>query len=145
MRGRVLLFVGTTCLVAACSTPHQPHWSPFATPRSEEWHSSRMLIANYDTDADGTVTRAELESGLRQYFMQADTNRDGRLDPDEVAAENQRRIKRDGSAAIPLIDWNHDGYVDFNEFASGVRSQFEQLDLDGDGRVTIDEFRRAQP
>ncbi|MEJ0044477.1 MAG: EF-hand domain-containing protein [Rhizomicrobium sp.] len=35
--------------------------------------------------------------------------------------------------------------MDFKEFASGVRSQFEQLDLDGDGKVTIDEFRRAPP
>jgi hypothetical protein len=104
-----------------------------------------MLIANYDSDGDGTVTRAELESGLRQYFRQADTNHDGRLDPDEVAAANQRRIRQDESAAMPLIDWNHDGFVDFDEFAAGVRSQFEQLDLNGDGKVTPDEFRRARP
>ncbi len=117
MRGRrFILFAGLLAL-AACSTRHATQWSPFVAPRSEEWHSGRMMIANYDTDADGTVTRAELESGLRQYFKQADTNHDGRLDPDEVAAANQRRIQKDGSAAIPLIDWNHDGYVDFNEFA----------------------------
>jgi len=145
MWGRLLLAIAILSLLAACSTPRRPHWSPFETPRSEEWHSGRMQIENYDMDSDGVVTRAELESGLRQYFMQADTNRDGKLDPDEVAAANQRRIKQDGTAAIPLIDWNHDGYVDFNEFASGVRSQFEQMDLDGDGRVTIDEFRHTPP
>jgi Ca2+-binding EF-hand superfamily protein len=103
-----------------------------------------MLIANYDSNGDGTVTRRELEAGLRQYFRQADTNHDGRLDPDEVAAANQRRISKDESAAMPLIDWNQDGYVDFDEFAAGVRSQFEQLDLNGDGKVTPDEFRHAQ-
>jgi Ca2+-binding EF-hand superfamily protein len=45
---------------------------------------------------------------------------------------------------MPLIDWNQDGYVDFDEFAAGVRSQFEQLDLNGDGEVTPDEFRHAR-
>jgi len=144
MRG-MFLVLGIALLAAACSTPRPPRWSPVETPRSEEWHSGRMLVENYDMDHDGVVTRAELESGLRQYFKQADTNHDGVLDPDEVAAANQRRIQQDGSAAIPLIDWNHDGFVDFNEFASGMRSQFEQMDLDGDGRVTIDEFRHTPP
>ena len=102
-----------------------------------------MLIANFDTNGDGTVTRAELEAGLRQNFWQADTNRDGRLDPDEAAAANQRRIALDQSTAMPLIDWNSDGYIDFQEFATGVRSQFQLLDLDGNGEVTISEFRTA--
>jgi Ca2+-binding EF-hand superfamily protein len=130
-------------LAGGCSASGPSHWSPFAAPRSEDWHSGKMLIANYDTNADGTVTRRELEAGLRQNFRQADTNRDGKLDPEEVAAANQHRISLDESTAIPLIDWNQDGYVDFNEFSAGVRSQFEQLDLNGDGQVTIDEFRHA--
>lgn len=141
MRG-LLLSTIVAFLAAACA-PHTPHWSPFATPRSENWHSGKMLIANYDTNSDGTVTRAELEAGLRQNFWQADTNRDGRLDPDEAAAANQRRIALDQSTAMPLIDWNRDGFIDFQEFATGVRSQFQQLDLDGNGEVTISEFRTA--
>jgi Ca2+-binding EF-hand superfamily protein len=130
-------------LVSGCAG--ERHWSPNVAARSEDWHSGKMLIANLDSNNDGTVTRGELEAGLRQNFWQADTNRDGRLDPDEVAVANQRRIDLDQSTAIPLIDWNQDGYVDFSEFAAGVRSQFEQLDLNGDGQVTIDEFRHAPP
>jgi Ca2+-binding EF-hand superfamily protein len=143
MQGLPTFAIICALVVAGC-TADKPHWSPFSAPRSEEWHSGRMLIANYDSNGDGTVTRRELEAGLRQYFRQADTNHDGRLDPDEVAAANQRRISKDESAAMPLIDWNQDGYVDFDEFAAGVRSQFEQLDLNGDGEVTPDEFRHAQ-
>jgi Ca2+-binding EF-hand superfamily protein len=145
MRGAPFIVLAVVLLVAACAAPKKPHWTPFEQPRSEEWHSGRMLILSYDVDHDSKITREELEAGLRQYFKQADTNHDGKLDPDEVAAANQRRIALDGTAAIPLIDWNHDGYVDFNEFASGVRSEFEQLDLDGDGVVTLDELKRAPP
>jgi Ca2+-binding EF-hand superfamily protein len=144
MRGLPIFLAGF--LLAGCiGHPRPPHWSPVAAARSEDWHSGKMLIANYDTNADGTVTRRELEAGLRQNFWQADTNRDGRLDPEEAATANQRRIALDESTAIPLIDWNQDGFIDFTEFAAGVRSQFEQLDLNGDGQVTIDEFRHAPP
>jgi Ca2+-binding EF-hand superfamily protein len=97
-------------------------------------------MLRYDSNNDGTITRRELEAGLRQDFLQADTNHDGRLDPDEVRAANLRRIQLDQSTAIPLIDWNGDGYVDFTEFASGMRSVFEEYDADGDGNVTPQEM-----
>jgi Ca2+-binding EF-hand superfamily protein len=102
-----------------------------------------MMIANFDVDNNGTVTRTELEAGLKQNFWQADTNRDGRLDADESAAANQRRIRLDESTAMPMIDWNSDGVIDFQEFATGVRSQFQQLDVDGNGEVTLTEFKFA--
>jgi Ca2+-binding EF-hand superfamily protein len=143
MRGHQIIGIVCALLVAACASEPRPHWSPNIPPRSEDWHTGNMMIANFDTNNDGTVTRRELEAGLRQNFRQADINRDGRLDPEEAAAANQRRIKFDESTAMPLIDWNQDGFIDFDEFCAGVRSQFEQLDTDGDGQVTINEFRHA--
>lgn len=139
---RVVYIAICLVLLSACAS-RTPHWSPVVAPRSESWHTGKMLIANFDLNNDGTVTREELEAGLRQAFRTADTNHDGVLEPDEVAAENERRIKFDESTAIPLIDWNEDGVVDFGEFAAGTRSEFERLDLNGDGKVTIDEFRMA--
>ena len=106
-------------------------------------------MLRYDANNDGRITRSELEAGLRQDFRQADSNRDGRLDADEVRVANQRRIRLDQSNAIPLIDWNHDGYVDFEEFAAPMRSLFEQYDADDDGVVTLQEMHirleRATP
>ncbi|MEI9884929.1 MAG: hypothetical protein WDN08_00275 [Rhizomicrobium sp.] len=142
MRGLRIHGLASLLLVAACAAPVR-HWSPYPAPRAENWHSGKALIANFDTDADGTVTRRELEAGLKQNFWQADHNRDGRLDSDEAAAANQRRIRLEESTAMPMIDWNSDGVVDFQEFATGVRSQFQQLDLNGDGTVTLSEFRIA--
>ncbi len=142
MKGHFIIAVALALVCSACA-PKPPNWSPNVAPRSEDWHTGKMLIANFDANSDGIVTRSEVEAGLRQNFLQADHNRDGRLDPDEVSEANQRRISFDQSAAMPLIDWNQDGYVDFTEFATGVRSQFQQIDMDGDGQATIAEFRAA--
>jgi len=132
-------------LLAGCigGPAKPPHWSPFAPGRSEDWHGCKSVLLRYDANNDGTVTRAELEAGIKQFFWQADADRNGKLDPAEIAVANHRRILLDGTAAIPLIDWNQDGVVDFNEFASGPRSLFDDLDLDGNGEVTPAELRRA--
>jgi EF-hand domain pair len=137
MRSHLIILLSAVALVG-CSTPTR-HWTPFEPVRPEK-HGSFEFLLRYDSNNDGKITRAELEAGLRQDFRQADTNHDGRLDPDEVLAVNQRRIKVDQSIAIPLIDWNHDGYVDFAEFAAPMRSLFEQYDADEDGVVTLQEM-----
>ncbi len=139
MRPHVYIAILALFAVAGCSTPAH-HWTPTVSPRAEDWHGPYSLLLRYDANNDGVVTRRELEAGLRQDFRQADTNHDGLLDMDEVRAANLRRIRIDQSTAIPLIDWNGDGYVDFGEFASGMRSLFEQYDADGDGNVTLDEM-----
>jgi Ca2+-binding EF-hand superfamily protein len=139
MRSQLSLAALVLFVLVGCSTPTR-HWLPNDTPRRENWHDPALLLLRYDANNDSVVTRRELEAGLRQDFWQADTNHDGRLDPDEVRAYNLRRIRIDQSTAIPLIDWNDDGYVDFGEFAAGMRSLFEQYDADGDGKVTLDEM-----
>ena len=143
--GRVITALAGLCLLTACAPREPPHWSPFAQPRNENWHPAAGQLLRYDSNNDGQVTRRELEAGLRQDFRQADTNHDGTLDADEVRAVNQRRVSQDQSMATPLIDWNLDGVVDFNEFAATMRSLFDQLDQNGDGVVSKDEFKAAQP
>ena len=139
MRSRQLLTAVLTLMLASCSAPSR-HWSPVEQSRQPDLHAPYVLMLRYDANNDGKITRAELEAGLRQDFRKADTNHDGRLDADEVRVENQRRIRMDQSNAIPLIDWNHDGYVDFEEFAAPMRSLFEQYDADEDGIVTLQEM-----
>ena len=99
----------------------------------------QKLFELYDTNHDGMFSRAELEAGLRADFAKADKNHDGRLDADEARAVNQQRWENDASMASPLVDWNQDGVIDFNEFAATARSLFEQYDLDGDGVITRSE------
>jgi hypothetical protein len=100
------------------------------------YHPPSAMLEKYDANHDGTVTRAELEAGLRADFAKADAKHTGCLDSDEVSAVNQQRWQEDQSTASPLVDFKGQGCVDFSEFAATPRSLFEQMDRDGDGQVT---------
>ncbi len=104
------------------------------------WHPPTAMLLAY-AGRDGSLTRAQLEAGLRRDFAKADTNHDGCLDENEVRAVNEQRWKQDESTASPLIDFKHNGCVDFDEFAATPRSLFEQLDRNGDGKLTADELK----
>jgi Ca2+-binding EF-hand superfamily protein len=134
----VLIFA---VVVSACAS-HPKHHIP-EDQRPREWHPARELLLKYDSDHDGTLTRAELEAGLKSEFEAADADHDGCLKPDVVRAINAQRIKDLGSTATPLIDWNQDGCVDFNEFAGPARSLFTQMDRNGDGKLDPKELNPA--
>ena len=125
--------LGFVLLVAGCAAPAR------RTPASPEWHPPSEMLAKY-ADKSGVVTRAAMEAGLRADFTVADRNHTGCLDANEVRAINEARWKLDASAASPLIDFRHTGCIDFDEFAATPRSLFDQLDRNGDGRLTPQEL-----
>ena len=113
--------------------------------QEEAWkgHGPLDILRRY-AGPDGRLTRQQLEQGLRRDFDAADTNHDGVLEPDEARAVNQQRWQEDQSAISPLQDWNGDGVIDFNEYASTARALFNDLDRDGNGVLTPDELRLKQ-
>jgi hypothetical protein len=136
-------------LLAACGSKkpaEPPQWNPFSAlpPRDENYHGGgAATLRKYDADKDGTLTREELLAGLRAEFAAADTSGSGCLAPAQVAALNQARITADQSTATPLQDWNQDGCVNFQEFATAPVSLFDEMDRDHDGRITPQEFNPA--
>jgi len=109
-------------------------------PPSELEQNIRFLLS-FDGNSDGSVTRDELEAALRRQFDGADTNHDGRFDVAEMQAENDRRFRAAGTGASPLIDWNRNNQIEFDEFASTARSMFAEMDKDMDGKLDMDELR----
>ena len=109
-------------------------------PVTEREQNVRFMLA-LDQNKDGIVTREEVEAAMRREFAAADTNGDGRIDRMEMQAENDRRFRANGTGASPLIDWNQDGVIDYNEFATTTRSLFAELDRDSDGRLDATELR----
>lgn len=134
------------CLVgmlAACDSSSGPRWSPYATPppRDENFHGGpNAILLKYDANHDGTLTKEELIAGLHAEFDALDTKHTRCLTLDQVDAINQARIAADQSAATPLQDWNGDGCVDFREYSAAAFSLFDQLDRNGDGKITPEEF-----
>jgi Ca2+-binding EF-hand superfamily protein len=127
--------------LAGCASSRHRHRGEDHRPR---WHPPVNMLLRYDFNHDGSITRSEMEQGLLADFDAADTNHDGRLEPGEVRAVNEMRWRRDASTTSPLVDWNHDGVVDFDEFAATPRSLFDQLDTDGNGILSPKELNPPQ-
>lgn len=145
MRGRALIAIPLLVLFAlsSCSmfgSQKTPRWSPNARPRDENWHSPAAALLKYDANHDGIVTRAEVIAGLKAEFATYDVNHNNCLGPDQVRAINQMRVEQDASQATPLVDWNQDGCIDFNEFSGATLSLFDSLDTNGDGELTAKEL-----
>jgi hypothetical protein len=122
--------VALAAMLASCSTDH-----PQRKPPPEQWHAPVAMLEKY-ADKTGVVTRAAVEAGLKADFDKIDVNHDGCLNQDEVRAENQRRWQLDASTYSPLIDFKQNGCVDFQEYSETARSLFDQLDRNGDGKLT---------
>lgn len=149
--GVIFRLVACLCVVilAACAGARPRIAANRPTPPITETEESIKLMLSYDENSDGTVTRQELEDGLRRQFAAADLDHDGKIDLKEMQAENDRRFRAFGTEASPLIDWNQNGYIDFDEFASTPRSVFEEMDKNRDGKLDPNELRlptvRGQP
>ena len=129
-----------------------------------------MSLLQFDTDKNGSVTRAEVDAGIQAQFKGADTNADGRLDPVEFQKYNDtRKAERkaryeawrakkesDGGDAkrdfpdrgernfdpMKHMDWNLDGYITPDEFGVRTRTQAMRADRNGDGTIQADEMKK---
>jgi hypothetical protein len=147
MRKAAQLTLLAVLLLAGCSTfgggARHPRWNPNGTPRDENWHSPNATLLRYDADHDGTLTRAELVAGLKAEFNTYDVNHSNCLGTDQVRTINQMRVQQDASQASPLVDWNQDNCIDFNEYSGAELSLFDTLDTNGDGQLTPQELNAA--
>ena len=135
---RVWALSTLTLALAACGSP--PHGPP--NP-DLNWHPPSAMLQKYVTNPDGSLTRAQMDAGLKRDFTTADVNHDGCLDADEASTVNQARWQEDASTASPLMDWNGDNCINFSEYGMTQRSLFDQLDVNGDGVLSTRELHPA--
>lgn len=86
------------------------------------------LFLHADANKDGVVTRAELTADIDGRFAKVDTNKDGKIDPNERFAA--RKAMRDAGPQGP----GHRG-------GRMMRGGGMHADKDGDGIVTLEDVR----
>jgi Ca2+-binding EF-hand superfamily protein len=135
MRYASTVFFGFTLFLAGCAGGDREHRKPEAP-----WHPASAMLTKYVTNKDGSLTRAQMDAGLRADFAAADAKHTGCLDEDETRAINEQRYAADQSTYSPLVDFKGKGCIDFDEFAATALSLFDTLDRDNNGVLTAQEL-----
>lgn len=134
----MILIVSAAAGLGACSTAGQgAGGAGYNTTTS---NPAICMLSPFSRSADGTVSKADMEAGIRAGFAAADTNGDGRLNYDEMAVLNESRAT--SCDITPFRDWSGTGLVGLDDYATRYRSAFTQVDLNADGFATLDEIAR---
>ena len=102
-----------------------------------------------DTDKDGAVTKAEADAFHAARVKVADTNADGKLSAEELAAMQVKamteRATERATRMIEMLDTDGDKMLSDAEFAAakGRADMFEKIDTDSDGAITKAEADNA--
>ena len=98
-----------------------------------------------DTDKDGKVNAADLQTYRVAKFTAADSNGDGKLSVDELRTMGFSK-KRDGNLErmVAWFDTDGDGMIGSSELPSRETALFMMLDRDGDGIVTAEDVKSAK-
>jgi Ca2+-binding EF-hand superfamily protein len=109
-----------------------------ATPAILSWTISSAYAGNAltaaDTDADGTLDKAEVDKAAAATFDKLDTDKDGQLDKAEVG-------KRLSKVSFAAADPDHDGQLSKDEYTAAADRYFAAADTDHDGAVDAKELK----
>lgn len=113
------------------------------------------FIANWDLDASGAVTVAEITERREMVFNMFDNDQNGILDAAEyVMFDETRAADMENNAGghgkggdrmqvgltLAFNDTNEDGEVSMDEFIANSAAWVAQVDRDGDGEITAADF-----
>ncbi|UYN97130.1 MAG: EF-hand domain-containing protein [Enhydrobacter sp.] len=119
---------------------------PFTTetpgmPSLEERRArARAEFQNLDTNRDNFVERAEAEALVHAEFNQFDTDRDNKATEPEVRLVVQRSLQQQAAERQQMEARRRQGLMTINEFIDMQLRGADQLDKNGDGKITQQEY-----
>lgn len=106
------------------------------------------------------IARADFIKGIDARFAAMDTNHDGKISREELAAQQQKdlqaanaKIRHDLEVKFRQLDTNKDGKLSLDEFlaaapalrtAATPEQQLQALDTNHDGKISPEEFRAPE-
>jgi Ca2+-binding EF-hand superfamily protein len=152
---RLLWAVGVGLWVSAAALAVGPAAQPKKPLGKLLQGSAEDLIAYFDKNKDGVLTRDELPPRLARAFDRFDTNKDGKLDKKEVEAMIRQvrqfvgrrpgarpAVERMVNNIMQRMDTNNDGKISRQEAKNRIKRFFDQIDTNKDGFVDREELRR---
>lgn len=115
-------------------------------PETDEAPSAQTRLTALDTDKNGYLERTEAAGfGDTMFFAESDTNADGKIFLDELAAYLRRHraprlgavgavVRGEQDAIFSLLDTNGDKRLTTRELRGGATA-LREVDADGDGRI----------
>lgn len=100
-------------------------------------HEGHAFVADYDTNGDGQVTRAEFDAARTARFNATDANKDGWISEDEYVAEYSARLEKQLAAS------DRDEAKKAEERQRQIRQthvRFGVLDTNKDGKIQKAEY-----
>jgi len=141
-RIRISMLLASGAVIVVATAPM------VAVAHDRSWKMD-MSFEMLDTNADGSISKDEIESFRQQRFADADANGDGGIDAEELAAAMMRwrEVKGKDSEAdktariIERLDDDGDGKLSFDEWPARRSDRlFRRADDDDNGLISKEEF-----
>lgn len=89
----------------------------------------QRLLDQIDTNRDGVVSRAEYQAWVDARFARLDSNGDGRVDANEIAASPQvaQRVQKRAERFVNRYDTSGTGNVSKADFEAKEMARFDRL------------------
>lgn len=131
----------------------------FISPMGERFTADKggdaiaLWFEQTDANHDGVITADEMKKDAARYFATLDTNHDGEIDPDEISHYEQtvapqflRNSNLLGLAEpVASTDTNFNRGVSLQEFTVAAGRRFNALDVEHQGKLTLDVLRSLRP
>ena len=134
LAGAVAVLATGGVAVAYAAQSHGHHWGHHRM----DWMESMLMPM--DSDKDGSLSRAEIESGTAAKATEIDADKDGNITVDEVVAYREKQRLQRLADEIKAMDSDGDGKVSVSEYEAAQVWRLARLDRNGDGTIEPEEM-----
>jgi len=124
----LFVFAFITPMIAACSYfSDTPEREVKATRPTTQLASECARLQPLFGPSDEELSRDGMDAALKASMAKYDSDKNGELSYSEIQPVNDD-LRAMNVGAAPVRDWNGDGVVNYQEFASGWKTMFDLCD-----------------